>query len=149
MSGKYAYILMIQDKWWREFLRRNHEGRQVHSYVQKGPAPPRQTFLVLFYVSKPVGELAGCADFIERKVSNPEELWREYGAESVLDNKEAFEEFIGDRQKVSMIRFRHLREALHPIPRNDLLMHLGKDRLARRGFYIEKDRANRLIELMT
>lgn len=69
MSEKYAFVLMIRPKWWNEF--RLHQGRQIQSYVQRGSAPPNDTFLVLFYVTKPVGQMAGCAEFIERKTGIP------------------------------------------------------------------------------
>jgi hypothetical protein len=65
MSAQYAFVVMTKSKWWSEF--RLHGNEQVQSYIQKGLAPPKQTSLILFYVTKPVGEVAGYAEFIERK----------------------------------------------------------------------------------
>lgn len=145
MGGKYAFIMMVQEKWWSEFQHKNHQGRKIHSYVRRGAAPPRDAALILFYVTKPVGEMAGYAELIERKVGEAGELWREHGAESVLSSKEQYEEFVKDSQKVSFIRFKNLHEAIKPIPLNDILMLLGTDRLSRKGFYADKVTADKLI----
>lgn len=68
MGDKRSFVIMIKDKWWREFLRLHDEGKDVQSYVQRGLAPPKGASLIFFYVVKPVGELAGYAEFIERRV---------------------------------------------------------------------------------
>jgi len=149
MNEKYAFVIMIRDKWWREFRRLNHEGKKVQSYVQGGWAPPKSTSLIFFYVTKPVAEIAGYAEFIERKVGEAESLWNEHGNESVLQTKEKYAEFIRDKQRVSFIRFKNLQEAAKPIPLNNVLMLLGVKRLARKGFYVNKETADKLIALMT
>ncbi|MEM3627062.1 MAG: hypothetical protein QXZ25_03440 [Candidatus Bathyarchaeia archaeon] len=148
MDGKHAFVIMIKDKWWREFLRFRDEGRDVQSYVQRGWAPPKGASLIFFYVVKPVGELAGYAEFIERKVGGADELWREHGHESVLNSAEQYFEFVKGQQRVSFIRFKELRKAAKPIPLNNLLMLLGVNRLARRGFYINRETAEKLIAMM-
>jgi len=149
MNEKYAFVIMIRDKWWREFCRRHHEGKKVHSYVQGGWAPPKSTSLIFFYVTKPVAEIAGYAEFIERKVGDAESLWDEHGNESALQTAEKYAEFIRDKQRVSFIRFKNLQEAAQPIPLNNVLMLLSVKRLARKGFYINKESADKLIALMT
>jgi predicted transcriptional regulator len=148
MDDKYAFVMMVKDKWWRDFLRLHDEGKDVQSYVQRGWAPPKDTLLIFFYVVKPVGELAGYAEFIERKVGGADELWREYGHESVLNSAEQYFEFVKGHQRVSFIRFKSLRKATKPIPLNNILMLLGVNRLARRGFYINRETAGKLIKLM-
>jgi predicted transcriptional regulator len=148
MDDKYAFVMMIKDKWWREFLRLRHKGKQVQSYVQNGWAPPKNTSLLFFYVSKPVGEIAGHAEFVERKTGDAESLWKEHGSESVLQTKEKYEEFTRDMQRVSFIRFKNLQAAAKPIPLNNFLMLLGVKRLARGGFYVDKETAERIIALM-
>jgi len=149
MNEKYAFVIMIRDKWWREFRRLNHEGKKVQSYVQGGWAPPKSTSLIFFYVTKPVAEIAGYAEFIERKVGDAESLWDEHGNESALQTAEKYAEFIRDKQRVSFIRFKNLQEAAQPIPLNNVLMLLSVKRLARKGFYINKESADKLIALMT
>jgi len=148
MKEKYAFVMMIKDKWWREFCSFNYKGKKTFSYVQGGWAPPKNTSLLLFYVTKPVGEIAGYAEFIERKVGDVESLWNEHGKESVLKSKEKYEEFVRDKQRVSFIRFKNLNEATKPIPLKNVLMLLDLKRLSRKGFYINKETADKLIALM-
>jgi len=148
MSEKYAFIIMVKDKWWREFCRLHHKGKQIQSYVQGGYAPPKNASLIFFYVTKPVAEVAGYAEFIERKVRDAEGLWKEHGHESVLNSEEQYFEFIRGKQRVSFIRFKNLQEAAKPIALNNILMLLGVNRLSRKGFYINKEIAEKLITLM-
>ena len=148
MDDKYAFIMMIKDKWWREFLRLRRKGKQVQSYVQNGWAPPKNASLLFFYVSKPIGEIAGHAQFVERKTGDSGNLWKEHGSESVLQTREKYEEFTRDMQRVSFIRFKNLQAAAKPIPLNNVLMLLDVKRLARGGFYIDKETAEKLITLM-
>jgi len=148
MNEDFAFVIMIKDKWWREFLRLHHKGKQIQSYIQGGWAPPKNTSLIFFYVTKPVAEIAGFAEFVERKVGDGEGLWKEHGNESVLSSPEEYFEFVKGKQRVSFIRFKNLQEAIKPIPLNNLLMFLGVKRLARGGFYIDKEIADKLVALM-
>jgi predicted transcriptional regulator len=148
MKEKYAFVIMIKEKWWREFCRRSSEGKQVHSYVGGPRAPPTNASLIIFYISKPVGEIGGYAEFIERKVGKAEELWKEHGNESVLSSAEQYFQFVKDKPLVSFIRFKNLREAANPIPLNNARLLLGVKRLARGGFYIDKETAERMVTLM-
>ena len=149
MNEKYAFVIMVKDKWWREFCHLRNKGKHVQSYVQGGWAPPKNTSLIFFYVTKPAAEVAGYAEFIERKVGEAEELWEEHGNESVLSSEELYFEFVRGKQRVSFIRFKNLEVAAKPIPLNNVLMLLGVSRLARKGFYVNKETAEKLIELMT
>ncbi|MDI6690775.1 MAG: hypothetical protein QME50_02765 [Candidatus Bathyarchaeota archaeon] len=148
MKEKYAFVIMVKEKWWREFCRFSREGRQAHSYVGGPRAPPKNASLLIFYVSKPVGEIDGYAEFIERKVGKPEELWKEHGNESVFSSTEQYFQFVKDKQQVSFIRFKNLREAANPIPLGNVRLLLGVNRLARGGFYIDKETAEKMITLM-
>jgi len=147
-SGKYGFVIMIQDRWWQEFLRKQNNGARIQSYVRTGAAAPDEASTLLFYVTKPVGELAGHAEFIERKVGEPEEMWKDYGQESILDSKQQYEQFLQERRKVSFIRFKNLRKASKPIPLGNLRMLLGQRRLSRKGFYLGKGTTDELILLM-
>jgi len=148
MDERYAFVIMIKEKWWREFCRLHHKGKQIQSYVQGGFAPPKNTSLIFFYITKPVAEIAGYAEFIERKVGDAEGIWKENGHESVLSSEEQYFEFVKDKQHVSFIRFKNLQETAKPILLNDVLMLLGVNRLARGGFYINKETADKLIAPM-
>lgn len=148
MKEDYAFVIMIKDKWWREFCRFTSKGRKVHSYVQGGWAPPKSASLIFFYVTKPARQIAGYAEFIERKVGEARGLWREHGSESVLSSEEKYLEFVKDKERVSFIRFNNLHEAAEPIPLNNVLMLLGVKRLSRKGFYVNKETADKLLTLM-
>lgn len=146
MSAKHAYLMMIKEKWWNEF--RLRKAQEIHSYVHTGLAPPTEAQLIMFYVSKPVGEIAGYAEFIERKAGDSDAIWKEHGHESVISSKKKYDEFIGEKKSVSFIRFKNIREAKKPIPLNNALLLLGMKRMARRGFYLDKGTADILIEEM-
>ena len=148
MSGKQAFVIMVQNRWWSEFCRRNHDGEKTYSFVLRGIAPPKDASRVLFYVTKPVGEIAGYADFIERKVGDADRLWKEHGGESVLGSKEKYDGFVKDSRKVSFVRFKDLHEASKAIPLNYVLMSLGVRRLGRKGFYIDKEAEDKFVALM-
>jgi predicted transcriptional regulator len=148
MKEKYAFVIMVKEKWWREFCRLSREGKEVQAYVGGPRAPPTNASLLIFYVSKPVGEIGGYAEFIERKVGKAEELWKEHGGESVLSSAEQYFQFVKDKPKVSFIRFKNLREAANPIPLDNARLLLGVKRLARGGFYIDKETAEKMIALM-
>jgi len=148
MMEHYAFVIMIKDEWWREFCHVKSKGRGVYSYVQGGWAPPRSASLIFFYVSKPERQIAGYAEFIERKVGHARELWKEYGSESVLDSEEKYLQFVKDKERVSFIRFKNLQEAAEPILLNKILELLSVRRLSRKGFYVDKETANRMLTLM-
>lgn len=148
MIDRYAYVLMIQDKWWRQFQHRHQKGKMFHSYVKTGRAYPKGTMLIFFYVTEPVGQVAGYAEFAELKVGNAAELWAEHGGESALASEKQYEAFINGKERVAFIRFKNLHQATKPVSRRDLLMQLGKRRLARSGFYVDRETAEKLIALM-
>jgi len=149
MSERYAFVIMIKDKFWREFCRIHHKGKQIQSYVQKGKAPPKDARVIFFYVTKPAAEIAGYAEFVERKVGDAEEIWKEHGHESVLSSEKQYSEFLGGTSQVSFIRFKNLHGSSKPISLSNLQMILGVKRLSRKGFYIDKETADKLIEIMT
>jgi predicted transcriptional regulator len=140
--------MMVQNRWWKEFVRRNHEGTSVHAFVLRGIAPPKDASRILFYVTKPVGELAGYAEFIERKVGDTSTLWKEHGVESVLKSKNNYQGYVKDAQKVSFVRFKNLHEATKPVPLNNILMSMGVRRLGRKGFYIDKELEELFLSIM-
>lgn len=148
MVQKYAFIIMIKEKWWNRFLSDRHEGKQMQSYVQKGVGSPKNASVILFYVTKPVAEIAGQAEFVQREVGDTTEMWEKHGGESVLKSQQEYRDLVGDRPQVSFIRFRNLREATHAIPLAYVLMLLDARRLSRRGFYVNKEIADKLTTLI-
>lgn len=147
-NSKHGFVAMIQDKWWQELLRKNHGKVGILSYVRVGAAAPSDVSVLFFYVTKPVGELAGYAEFIERKVGETKEMWKDYGHESALNSRQQYEQFVNDKRKVSFIRFKNLHEASRPIPLSNLRMLLGRKRLPRAGFYVGKGTTDELLLLM-
>jgi predicted transcriptional regulator len=148
MRQRYGFVMMVREKWWIEFRRRLQEGKKVHSFVIRGAAPPKGTQVILFYVTKPVRAIAGYADYIERIVGNPQDLWHKYGGESVLGSKLRCEEFVSNAAKISFVRFKDLKVAVSPICLSRLLMLFGVKRLSRKGFYVDRDMSDRLISMM-
>jgi predicted transcriptional regulator len=148
MSGKQAFVMMVQNVWWNEFSRRNQEGKKTHSFVLRGIAPPKDASRLLFYVTKPIGEIAGYAEFIERRVGDAAKLWKEHGDETVLGSKEKYEGFVKDSRNVSFVRFKDLHKAAEAIPLNSVLMSLGVRRLGRKGFYLDKEIEDKFVTLM-
>lgn len=148
MDEHFAFVLMTKEKYWVQFRERGQEGKETQSFVLRGIAPPKYARILLFYVTKPVKALAGCAEFIERRVGSPEEVWNEYGNESVLESKRSFEEFIGNPLQVSFIRFKNLKAAANPVSLSNLLMFLGVKRLSRKGFYLDRSTAEKLVSMI-
>jgi predicted transcriptional regulator len=148
MAHEYGFVMMIKQKWWNRFVSDHNDGKPVQSYVQKGQAPPRSTSVILFYVTKPTAQIAGWAEFIERTVGKPMDIWRKNGEESVLRSEQEYKEFVDDWPRVSFIRFKNLHEAAHAVPLADILMLLGKERLSRKGFYVDKESVKKAIVLL-
>jgi predicted transcriptional regulator len=147
-SEKYAFVMMVQEKWWKEFIHENRKEMPIQSYIRQGAAPPKEASVLLFYVTKPVGELAGHAEFIERDLGEPEEMWKEHRHESVLNPKEHYDEFVKSSHKVTFIRFKNLHAASKPILLSNLHILLDRKNLPRKGFYVSKEKADKLIILM-
>jgi predicted transcriptional regulator len=148
MGERYAFVIMIKEKWWNEFRRLNRAGKTNHAYVQRGFGPPKDGELLFFYVVKPVGEIQGYAEFRERVVGEADAVWKAYGRESCLQSRGRYEDFLKGARKASFIRFTNLYESSKPIRLNDLLISLRVRRLPRRGFYINKEVADTLIKMM-
>lgn len=149
MRGHYAFVMMVQEKYWIRYRDRCHDGKMVHAYVARGKAPPKMARVLLFYVSRPVRAICGYAEFVGRELGDPQTLWSRRCEESVLRSKEEYEQFIGTSSSVSFIRFTGLCEAFNPVSLKDLLAFFGVRRLSRKGFYLGKAAADMLISMMT
>jgi predicted transcriptional regulator len=148
MSEHHAFVMMTKEKYWLQFRERSLQGKKTHSFVLKGAAPPKATRILLFYVTNPVKAIDGYADFIERRMGAPEDVWNKHGNESVLESKQTLLEFIGDPERVSFIRFTNLKKASNPISLDNLRMVLGVKRISRKGFYLNKSMTDKLISMM-
>jgi predicted transcriptional regulator len=148
MKGHYAFVMMVQEKYWIRYRDRHNDGKMVHAYVARGTAPPKHARILLFYVSRPVRAICGYAKFVGREVGDSEVLWSRRGEDSVLVSKAEYEQFTGSSSCVSFIWFTDLCEASSPISLKNLLTFFGVKRLSRKGFYVGKDVADRLISMM-
>lgn len=148
MRDHYAFVMMVQEKYWIRYRDRRHDGKMVHAYVARGKAPPKNARILLFYVSRPVKAICGHAKFVGREVGDSEAFWSTHSEDSVLGSKAEYEQFIGSSSCVSFIRFTDLCEASNSISLKDLLAFFGVKRLSRKGFYVGKEATDRLISMM-
>lgn len=130
-------------------MRLHQKGKQVQSYVQGGWAPPKNASIIIFYVTRPIAKISGYAEFVERKVGGAEEMWKLHGDESVLSSAEQYFSFVSGKERVSFIRFKNLHEATQPVTLGNVLSLLGMSRLSRKGFYINKETAEKMLALMS
>ena len=143
--SKYAYILLVKEKWWKRRVTQHHAGKKVQTFVRKNAVGPVNATLLLFYVNHPVRETGGTGDFEKRVVGKTEELWRDYSKETVFKSHDEYLEFMQGRTKVTFIRFRNLRELHPPIPLKKLLKVIQRSRLSRSGKYLSKETINKLL----
>ena len=148
MGEHYAFVMMTKEKYWLQFRERNRQGTKKHSFVLRGAAPPKNTKVLFFYVINPVKAVDGYAEFVERKLGTPGEAWEKFGHESVLQSKKSYEELVGNPLQVSFIRFQNLKTANNPVPLSNLRMLRGVKMLSRKGFYVDKNMAEKLISMM-
>ncbi|MCJ7560786.1 hypothetical protein MUO79_09275, partial [Candidatus Bathyarchaeota archaeon] len=80
-SERYAFILISDEKYWNRLRERNKAIMGIHAFVRKNQVGPIEAQRLLFYVKRPIMQVRGVADFIERLTGDREELWRKYGAE--------------------------------------------------------------------
>jgi predicted transcriptional regulator len=145
MSERYAYILLSNVKFWNRLCDRHKAGNTSHAFVRKGAVGPKNTQMLLFYVSHPRKEIGGVAEFVERVTGLTGELWNMHGSETCLKSFEEYLEFMEGRDKATFIRFKNFREINPPIPLKTLCEVLGTRRLSRAGKYLSREDFNELI----
>jgi predicted transcriptional regulator len=122
---RYAFILIADKKYWNRLRERNKANRGIHAFVRKNQVGPKNAQRLLFYVKKPVMQIRGAADFIERLTGNHEELWRKYGAESCFESFEEFCAFAQGREMMTFVRFTNFMELENPKPTEAIRSILG------------------------
>ncbi len=139
MKGEgYAFILIAGEKYWERLRRRSLERGGTLAFVRKGQVGPIRTKKVIFYIKKPVMQIRGIADFVERLKGNPEEMWARYGRESCFESEEEYDAFVQGRDKVTFVRFESLLELEEPTTADEISMVLGPLR-GFRGKYVDLD----------
>jgi len=145
LDAHYAFILLSDEKWWKRLCDRHRSGNQTHAFVRRSRVGPVETEKLLFYVKRPIKEIRGAADFIERLSGNYKELWDSYGSETCLRTFEEYTSFLQGREAVTFIRFRNFRELENPVPMEVINKFLDVLKIPRGGKYINHETANRLM----
>jgi len=124
-NERYAFVLIADEKYWNRLCERNSADRAVHVFVRKNQVGPREAQKLLFYVKKPIMQVLGVADFIERLTGNGEELWKKYGAESCFESYGEYVAFAEGREKMTYVRFKNFSELENPKSTEIARMILG------------------------
>jgi predicted transcriptional regulator len=142
-NKRYAFILISDEKNWNRLRERNRADREVHAFVRKNQVGPREAQALLFYVKKPIMQIRGTADFIERLTGDREELWRKYGAESCFESFDEYVAFAQGREKMTIVRFKNFTELEKPTPTEIIRSVLGSLQ-GFRGKYVSLETAKQL-----
>ena len=142
-NERYAFILISDEKYWNRLRERTRAGREVHAFVRKNQVGPRETERLLFYVKKPIMQILGAADFVERLTGDREDLWKKYGAESCFESHDEYAGFAEGREKMTFIRFKNLTALENPKPTVILITVLGSLQ-GFRGKYVSSEIAKQL-----
>ncbi len=110
---RYAFILIAGEKYWNRLRERNKTERN-HVFIRKNQLSPKKAQKLLFYVKRPVMQVRGVADFIERLTGDCEELWGKFGSESCFESFEEYLAFAEGREKMTFVRFENFREIENP-----------------------------------
>jgi predicted transcriptional regulator len=145
MSERYAYILLSNEKWWNRLCTQKRAGKTFHAFVRKGTVGPKQTELILFYVTYPFKEIRGFGEFVERVTGSAGNLWKDYGHETCLKSFGEYLGFLEGRTKVSFIRLTNLHVLDAPISASVISRVTGINRMPRSGRYISKEMTQKLI----
>lgn len=144
LNERYAYILIFEEKWWNRLLERNRNGSELHVFVRRNRVGPLKTQKLFFYVKKPVMQIRGVADFIERLAGNYKELWNRYGVETCLRTFSEYVNFLGGKETATFIRFTNFHKLQNPVSIDVIRKILGVVGVARGGKYLNREIANQL-----
>jgi predicted transcriptional regulator len=113
--------------------------------VRRGTVGPKNARFVLFYVKHPLREIRGISEFIERIKGEANELWKDYGQETVFNSYEEYLEFLQGRTKTTFIRLRNLRELSSPVSLQTIKELLGVNMMPRGGRYITRELFEKIL----
>ncbi len=145
MSEHYAYILINAEKWWNRRLGQSRAGKTVHAFVRREVVGPKKAHYVLFYVQRPLREIRGMGEFIERITGDIDELWKDYSHETVFKSYEEYLKFLKGRHRTTFIRIKNVHELSEPIPLKMVSRLLNVSRMPRGGRYVNKETFERLV----
>jgi len=141
----YAYILIFEEKWWNRLCERNRNSNQIRVFVRRNRVGPLKTQKLLFYVKKPIMQIRGVADFIERLAGDYKELWNMYGNETCLKTFDEYVSFLKGRKTATFIRFTNFHELDSPVSMKAISKVLDVLRIPRGGKYLNRETTNQLI----
>jgi len=113
-NDRYAFILVADQKYWNKLCERSRANMAVHAFVRKNQVAPKAAEKLLFYVKKPVMQVRGTADFLERLTGPAEELWTEHGGETCFESFEEYCDFAQGRLEMTFVRFKNFAELENP-----------------------------------
>jgi predicted transcriptional regulator len=142
---RYAYVLVEDEKWWNRRRTRNKTGTSVHSFVRRGKVGPKQAHKLLFYIKLPVKKIEGESEFVERIVGSKDELWNLYGAETVFQTRDEYDNFVGGRDTVTLIRFRNMEELDTPVDFKAFNAATGIKKMPNGGMYLSRETISQMI----
>lgn len=146
-EDRYAYILVEFEPYWKKRIDQHGKGAGTQAFVRRGKVGPKDTNMLLFYVKLPVGEVRGYGEFLERINCAPDELWNNYGSETVFESKESYDKFVEGHEKVTLIRFKNLQELNQPLPWRELAATLGIKKMPNGGRYLNHQTLNSLLKM--
>jgi predicted transcriptional regulator len=143
-ADRYAFILVSDKDHWSKLLEKERNGNNMQVFIRKNRVAPKETSKLLFYVKKPVRQIRGVADFIERVTGDPLELWNRFGSESIFESVSEYSAFIEGREKATFVRFNNLKEFQQPISSEQLCEATGLTLTPRSGRYLTFDQTKQL-----
>ncbi len=143
-NERYAYILMVDEKYWNRLCQRNNAQIGTHVFIRKNQVAPKEVDQLLFYVTRKK-QVLGAADFLERLTGNYEDLWEKFGGESCFESFEEYKSFADGRLMMTFIRFSNFREIDNPKSKEEVSKVLGSLRGFGAGNYLDKETAMQLV----
>ncbi len=145
MTNKhYAYILMVDEKYWNRLCQRNNTQTGTHVFIRKNQVAPKEADQLLFYVTRKK-QVLGAADFLERLAGNYEDLWEKFGSESCFESFEEYKSFAGGRGMMTFIRFNNFKEIANPKSKEEVSKVLGSLRGFGAGNYLDNETVMQLV----
>jgi predicted transcriptional regulator len=142
-NDRYAFILVADQKYWNKLCERSRANMAVHAFVRKNQVAPKAAEKLLFYVKKPVMQVRGTADFLERLTGPAEELWTEHGGETCFESFEEYCDFAQGRLEMTFVRFKNFAELENPKTKDETRKILDSLQ-GLRGKYVNLETADQL-----
>ncbi len=97
-------------------------------------------------MKRPVKQIRGFGQFVERLVGAKDDLWAQYGSETVFESRDEYDSFVGGRSNVTFIRFKDMEEFEKPIDFDYVHRTTGMKRMPRGGKYLGRETVVSIIE---